>query len=109
MAKKNGRIAAAENETRVLRALHRFGWLRTRDVAALLWCTPWQKHPVAPPSFVSVAASASGLRMAQYTLRRLADTRQVLRGRGPDGSVLYALAEAGTPNTRRSTASKRRA
>ncbi|HDR9280229.1 TPA: hypothetical protein QDB45_001752 [Burkholderia vietnamiensis] len=100
MAKKDGRIVAAENETRVLRALHRFGWLRTRDLAALLWCTPWQRHPIAPPSFVPVVASDSGLRMAQYTLRRLADTRQVLHGRGPDGSVLYALAEAGTRRLR---------
>ncbi|WP_175976582.1 hypothetical protein [Burkholderia sp. BCC1047] len=93
MAKKDGRIVAAENETRVLRALHRFGWLRTRDVAALLW-TPWQRHPAAQLDVGPVVASASGLRMAQYTLRRLADGRQALRGRGPDGSVLYALAEA---------------
>lgn len=94
MAKKDGRIVARENETRVLRALHRFGWLRTRDVAALIW-QPWQKRPTGPLSFASVAASAAGLRMAQYTLRRLADARHVLRGRGADGSVLYALAEAG--------------
>lgn len=33
--------------------------------------------------------------MAQRTLRRLADARQVLRGQAPDGSVIYALAEAG--------------
>lgn len=100
MAKKDGRIVAAENETRVLRALHRWGWLRTRDAAALLWGHPWQKHPTGQPSFVPVTASASGLRMAQYTLRRLAEARQVLRGRGPDGSVLYALAEAGARRLR---------
>lgn len=99
MAKKDGRIVATKNETRVLRALHRFGWLRTRDVAALIWA-PWQKHPTGQPSFAPVAASSSGLRMAQYTLRRLADARQVLRGRGPDGSVLYALAEAGARRLR---------
>jgi hypothetical protein len=33
--------------------------------------------------------------MAQRTLRRLVDARQVLRGQGPDGSVIYALSEAG--------------
>ncbi|WP_230975315.1 hypothetical protein [Burkholderia multivorans] len=99
MAKKDGRIVAAENETRVLRALHRFGWLRTRDIAALLWL-PWQKHPTGQPSFAPMVASASGVRMAQYTLRRLADTRQVLRGRGPYGSTLYALAEAGARRLR---------
>lgn len=99
MAKKDGRIVAAENETRVLRALHRFGWLRTRDVAALLWL-PWLKLPIGQPSFAPVAASAAGLRMAQYTLRRLTETHQVLRSRGPDGSVLYALAEAGARRLR---------
>jgi len=99
MTKKDGRIVAAENETRVLRALHRFGWLRTRDVAALLWL-PWQKHPSGQPSFSPLVASASGLRMAQYTLRRLAVARHVLPGRGPDGSVLYALAEAGARRLR---------
>jgi hypothetical protein len=94
MAKMDGRIVASGNETRVLRALHRFGWLRTRDIAALLWC-PWQKCPIGQPSFAPVVASASGLRMAQYTLRRLANARQVIHGRGPGGSVLYALAEKG--------------
>jgi hypothetical protein len=33
--------------------------------------------------------------MAQRTLRRLANARQVLRGQGPDGSVIYSLSEAG--------------
>lgn len=100
MTKKNGLIVATENEARILRALHRFGWLRTRDLAALLWCTPWQKRPIAAPNFEHVVASASGLRMAQYTLRRMTNMRQVLRGRGPDGSVLYALSEAGARRLR---------
>ncbi|MDN7953621.1 hypothetical protein QZM74_28310 [Burkholderia multivorans] len=39
--------------------------------------------------------------MAQRTLRRLADAHQVLRGHGPDGSVIYALAEAGARRLQR--------
>lgn len=94
MVKKDGRVIAAENEVRVLRALHRFGWLRTRDLAALVW-QHWQRRPLGDPSLVAANATGANLRMAQYTMRRLTRDRQVLRSRGPNGSVLYALAEAG--------------
>lgn len=94
MQTKDGRLLARENEIKVLRALHRFGWLRTRDLAALVW-TRWQRQPTGVPTLMPFVASASGLRMAQRTLRRLSDTRQVLRGKAPDGSIIYALAEAG--------------
>lgn len=94
MQTKDGRLLARENETRVLRALHRFGWLRTRDLAALVW-TRWQRQPTGEPELTRLTASASGLRMAQRTLSRLAGARQVLRGQAPNGSTIYALAEAG--------------
>lgn len=94
MAARDGRIIAAENEVRVLRALYRFGWLRTRDLGALAWQT-WLRSASGEPTLNAPAATASGLRMAQRTLRRLADARQVLRGQAPDGSVIYALSEAG--------------
>ncbi|MEZ0246991.1 MAG: hypothetical protein ACAH09_10170, partial [Methylophilaceae bacterium] len=77
MTNKDGRAIARANEVRVLRALHRFGWLRTRDLAALVWQRwanqPAEKHNLQPP-----IATASGLRMAQRTLRRLRDKRLVL-------------------------------
>lgn len=92
---RDGRIIAVENEVRVLRALHRFGWLRTRDLAALLW-QQWQKSPPAESDLKRPTPSASGWRMAQRTLRRLVDARQVLRGQAPNGSVIYALSEAGS-------------
>lgn len=94
MQTKDGRTIARENEVRVLRALHRFGWLRTRDLAALVW-QRWEKHPVSVPDFKPAAASASGMRMAQRTLSRLAGARQVLQGQAPDGSVIYSLSEGG--------------
>lgn len=91
---KDGRAVARENEVRVLRALNRFGWLRTRDLAALVW-QEWARSPAGKPSLKPATATAAGLRMAQRTLRRLREKRLVLSSRAPDGSVLYALAEAG--------------
>jgi len=91
---KDGREIARENEVRVLRALHRFGWLRTRDLAALVWLR-WARSPVGEPDLTPILPTASGLRMAQRTLKRLRDKRFVLSSRAPDGSLIYALAEAG--------------
>lgn len=90
----DGRLVAQANELAVLRGLHRLGWLRTRDIAALVW-SPWMKAPAGEPSLTPVQATASWLRMSQRTLRRLREARQVLRGDGPDGSVIYGLAQAG--------------
>ncbi|MDX5364651.1 MAG: replication-relaxation family protein [Pseudazoarcus pumilus] len=94
MTAKDGRAVAQENEIRVLRALHRFGWLRTRDLAALVW-QRWGRNPSGEPSLKPSAPTATGLRMAQRTLRRLREMRLVLASRAPDGSLIYALAEAG--------------
>lgn len=94
MTNKDGRAIARENELRVLRALHRFGWLRTRDLAALVW-QRWARSPSGEPSFAPSLPTAAGLRMAQRTLSRLRDKRLVLGSRAPDGSLIYALAEAG--------------
>jgi hypothetical protein len=95
MTSKDGRAVARENELRILRALHRFGWLRTRDIAALVWQRWAARPPADGPDFMPPTASAAGLRMAQRTLRRMREAHLLLQGMGPDGSVLYALAEAG--------------
>lgn len=95
MAKRDGRAVARENDLRALRALHRFGWLRTRDLAALLW-QRWAAKPHAGgPSLQPPPFTPSGLRMAQKTLRRLRQGRLVLQARGPDGSLIFSLAEGG--------------
>lgn len=95
MKNADGRALARENEVRVLRALHRFGWLRTRDVAALTWLRWSGKPPNAGPSFAPATPTPAALRMAQRTLRRMREAKLLLQGQGPDGSVLYALSEAG--------------
>jgi hypothetical protein len=97
---KDGRAIAHENEVRVLRALHRFAWLRTRDLAVLVWQC-WQRRALGEPELAPSVATGSGLRMAQRTLRRLVTARQVLRGQAPDGSVIYALSEAGARRLQR--------
>lgn len=95
MAKRDGRAVARENDLRVLRALHRFGWLRTRDLAVLVW-QRWSKTPQdASPRLRPKEATASELRMAQRTLKRLRERRLVLWAKAPDGSTLYGLSEPG--------------
>ena len=91
---KDGRVLARKNEVSVLRALHRFGWLRTREIAALGW-NIWADKPEGAPSLSPQQPSSSAVRVAQRTLRRLKQQRQVLSATAPDGSQIYALAEAG--------------
>jgi hypothetical protein len=94
MTNKDGRAVARDNDFRVLRALHRFGWLRTRDLAALVW-QPWSREAPSAPSLKPSNPPLSAIRMAQRTLCRLRGRRLVLHGRAPNGSTLYALSEAG--------------
>lgn len=94
MSKRDGRLIARENEQRCLRALHRFGWLRTRDLAALCW-QRWAFKSSWPPRMEPMEPTASAVRLAQRTMRRLRDARMVITGQGPDGSVIYALSEGG--------------
>jgi len=91
---QDGRIVASQNEVRVLRALNRFGWLPTKSLAALLW-QPWLRKPAGEPDMRPQLPTASARLMAQRTLRRLYLARQVLRAQAPNGSLIYALAEAG--------------
>lgn len=94
MSKKDGRLIARENEARVLRALHRFGWLPSKLLGVLCW-RRWSSRPIGTPGMEPTQPTASAVRMAQRTLRRLHDARMVIRGQGPDGSVIYALSEGG--------------
>lgn len=95
MVKKDGRLIARAHETAVLRAVHRFGWLRTRDLAALCLMGRWAAKPSGPPSLGPTQPTASAVRMAQRTLRRLREARQVISAQAPDGSIIYALSEGG--------------
>lgn len=95
MNSKDGRAVAREREVQILRALHRFGFLRTKDLAALIW-QRWASNALpGGPSLKPPVATETGLRMAQRTLRRMRHGRLVLSTQAPDGSIVYALSEAG--------------
>ncbi|MBW8371491.1 MAG: replication-relaxation family protein [Thiobacillus sp.] len=94
MAKRDGREIALANEERVLKSLFKFGWLRTRDIAALHWM-PKMKREGLGFEPVQVAVSPTARRMAQRTLRRLRQRHMVVWIQAPDGSTIFGLSEAG--------------
>lgn len=104
MKKKDGRLIAREREAQVLKALHRFGWLRTREIGALCH-RRWESKPTGAPVVGPTQPTNSELRMAQRTMRRLRDARLVIVGQGPDGSVIYALSEGGARTLKNAGAS----
>lgn len=95
MATRDGRETARRNQLTLLKMLHRHGYLRSRDAAAL----GWMRRRAEPPAgdFIPrpVVVPESAIRMAQRTLRRLMNDRQIFAHTAPDGSRLYALTEAG--------------
>lgn len=100
MSKQDGRVTARQNELRLLKALHKFGWLRTRDIAALGWSPKKSSPPKGHFRPVIFSVSGSAIRMAQRTLRRLRESRQVFVHEASDGSKLYGLAEGGARTLR---------
>lgn len=92
---QDGRQVALANETHILRALHRFGWLRTRDLACLVWQSMAKTPAKAGPSLTPPIATPSAIRMAQRTLARLRKQRLVLTTQAPNGSLIHALSERG--------------
>lgn len=94
MTVRDGKAIARENEVSILRSLHRFGWLRTRDLATLIWRT-WGRNGDGVPNMKPLEPTASELRMAQRTLKRMRGKRLILSSMAPDGSNIHALSEAG--------------
>lgn len=90
--KRDSKLVADEYDRAVLEALHRFGWLPTRDLSTLIW----PRHQGTSCAKRSLAR----LRRAGYIAQT---ATQVTRGRGgaviadraPDGAVISVLTEAG--------------
>lgn len=93
MSKPDGRETARHNEFRVLKSLHKYGWLRTRDLAAIHWMPRQPRAKDYRPIVVEIAETAR--RMAQRTLARLRNQRLVIWMQAPDGSTIYGLSDAG--------------
>ena len=95
MTKQDGKLIAQNNELRILKMLHKFGFLRTRDIAALVWMQAKAATSGVEFELQSVYISASALRMAQITLLRLKTNKLVYSHLAPDSSLIYGLTEAG--------------
>lgn len=93
MSTHDGREIARQNEQRILKLLYKFSWLRTRDLAAMIWMRARGKPAGFEPSIIAVSASA--LRMGQRTLLRLRQQHLVIWTQAPDGSTIYGLSVAG--------------
>lgn len=78
----DNRIKSRLNQEKVLRALHRFGWLPVRQVHRACW--PGEATP----------------RTAQRYLAQLLTLKEVQFKEGPDGSRVYALTSAGARRLR---------
>lgn len=94
MKARDGREVARANELRVLKSLHKYAWLRTRDIAALHWL-PTRRAGQNGLELNPVHVGVSAMRMAQRTLARLRKGRMVIHIQAPDGSRIYGLSEAG--------------
>lgn len=92
---KSGIEIALTNEIEVLKALHKFGWLRSKDLASLIWQKKDKRFSNNEPEFCKPVSSPSGLRMAQITLKRLKDKKLILAALTPDNSNIYALSQKG--------------
>jgi hypothetical protein len=95
MNERDGRAVARRNELQLLKALHKHGWLRSRDVAALLWHRIRSTPMKGSFALDSVTVSHSAIRMAQRTLSRLRARHQIICHGAPDGAQIYGLSEAG--------------
>jgi hypothetical protein len=93
MTKLDGCIVAKRNELQLLKALHKYGWLRTRDIAAAVWMP--SKKSKGEFQIIPITITPTALRMAQRTLGRLRIDCKVIRIQAPDSSWIYGLSEAG--------------
>lgn len=94
-SKLSAREIAFENEVEVLKALHKFGWLRSKDLACLIWQKKDKRFSNREPEFCKPVSSPSGLRMSQITIKRLKDKKLILSATTPDNSQIYALSQKG--------------
>lgn len=95
MSTKNPRKTAILNRLKILQFIHRFGWLKTRDLACLVWLPSRRGDPNQPPDFQPASATSSALRMAQRTIRSLLVSGFLLQTKAPDGALVYSLSQRG--------------
>lgn len=92
---RDGREVAVAQQTSIMRLLHRFGWLRTKDLACLAGAAAPRTAPKAGPSLKPLAPGRADVRRVQRHLAALKERRLVLMAQAPNGSWIYALSEKG--------------
>ena len=92
---RDGRDIAVDAQTEVLRLLHRFGWLRTKDLASVTGRALPKAAPKAGPELQSPAPTRADIRRTQRHLVALREQRLILSTQAPNGSIIYALSERG--------------
>ena len=92
---RDGRDIAVGVQTEVLRLLHRFGWLRTRDLASVVGRPKARSTPRDGPALQVPAPDKADIRRMQRHLASLREQRLILSTLAPNGSVIYALSERG--------------
>lgn len=92
---RDGRAIAVSAQTEVLRLLHRFGWLRTRDLASVAGRTAARAVPKTVPALDAPPPEKADIRRMQRHLAALREHRLILSTQAPNGSVIYALSERG--------------
>lgn len=93
--KRDGRDIAVGVQTEVLRLLHRFGWLRTRDLAQVIGRSLPKSAPREGPGLQTSPPLAADIRRTQRHLASLREQRLILATQAPNGSTIYALSERG--------------
>lgn len=92
---RDGRDIAVSMQTEVLRLLHRFGWLRTKDLASVTSQSMPKGTPKDGPALQSLPPSRADIRRIQRHLAHLREQRLILSTQAPNGSIIYALSERG--------------
>lgn len=92
---RDGRAIAVSAQTEVLRLLHRFGWLRTRDLASVAGRTMARSAPKDGPALQALPPARADIRRMQRHLASLREQRLILSTMAPNGSTIYALSERG--------------
>lgn len=92
---RDGRDIAVSTQTEVLRLLHRFGWLRTKDLANVTGQSMPKATPKDGPALQSPPPNRADIRRIQRHLAHLREQRLILSTQAPNGSIIYALSERG--------------
>lgn len=92
---RDGREVGIGRQTDILRLLHRFGWLRTFDLACATSKVVQKAANKSGPSLAPPSCSPADIRRTQRHVATLRERRLILATQAPNGSWIYALSQKG--------------